>query len=82
MKSARADIVPLRFISSRVTPRLERVVMSAVASSPDDRYSDAGKMAAALDRVLHEHPAVGSPQLAQFMRFVFEATSRETRPTS
>lgn len=78
----KADIVPLRFISSRVTPRLERVVMSAVASAPDDRYSEAGKMAAALDRVLHEHPAVGSPQLAQFMRFVFEATSRESRPPS
>ncbi len=74
----RADIVPLRFISSRVTPRLERVVMNAVASSPDDRYADAGKMAAALDRVLHERPAVGSPQLAQFMRLVFDANSRET----
>jgi hypothetical protein len=35
-------------------------------------------MAAALDRVLHERPAVGSPQLAQFMRLVFDANSRET----
>ena len=78
----RADIVPLRFISSRVTPRLEKVVMSAVASSPDDRYPDAGKMAAALDRVLHERPAVGSPQLGQFMRIVFDASSRETTPAS
>ena len=77
----RADIVPLRFISSRVTPRLEKVVMNAVASAPDDRYPDAGKMAAALDRVLHERPAVGSPQLAQFMRIVFDANSRETIPT-
>jgi serine/threonine protein kinase len=76
----KADIVPLRFISSRVTPRLEKVVMNAVASSPDDRYADAGKMAAALDRVLHERPAVGSPQLAQFMRIVFDASSRETTP--
>jgi serine/threonine protein kinase len=74
----RADIVPLRFISSRVTPRLEKVVMSAVASSPDERYPDAGKMATALNRVLHERPAVGSPQLAQFMRIVFDANSRET----
>ena len=74
----KADIVPLRFISSRVTPRLEKVVMNAVASTPDDRYPDAGKMAAALDRVLHERPAVGSPQLAQFMRIVFDANSRET----
>lgn len=74
----KADIVPLRFISSRVTPRLEKVVMNAVASVPDDRYPDAGKMAAALDRVLHERPAVGSPQLAQFMRIVFDANSRET----
>ena len=74
----KADIVPLRFISSRVTPRLEKVVMNAVASTPDDRYQDAGKMAAALDRVLHERPAVGSPQLAQFMRIVFDANSRET----
>jgi serine/threonine protein kinase len=74
----KADIVPLRFISSRVTPRLEKVVMNAVASSPDERYADAGKMAAALDRVLHERPAVGSPQLAQFMRIVFDANSRET----
>lgn len=74
----KADIVPLRFISSRVTPRLEKVVMNAVASAPDDRYPDAGKMAAALDRVLHERPAVGSPQLAQFMRIVFDANSRET----
>ena len=78
----KADIVPLRFISSRVTPRLEKVVMSAVASSPDERYQDAGKMATALDRVLHEHPAVGSPQLAQFMRLVFDATSRETTEAS
>lgn len=78
----RADIVPLRFISSRVTPRLEKVVMNAVASSPDERYADAGKMAAALDRVLHERPAVGSPQLAQFMRIVFDANSRETTPAS
>lgn len=78
----RADIVPLRFISSRVTPRLEKVVMNAVASSPDERYADAGKMAAALDRVLHERPAVGSPQLAQFMRIVFDANSRETTPSS
>ena len=78
----RADIVPLRFISSRVTPRLEKVVMSAVASSPNDRYPDAGKMAAALDRVLHERPAVGSPQLGQFMRIVFDASSRETTPAS
>jgi serine/threonine-protein kinase len=74
----KADIVPLRFISSRVTPRLEKVVMNAVASSPDDRYADAGKMADALDHVLHERPAVGSPQLAQFMRLVFDANSRET----
>jgi serine/threonine protein kinase len=74
----RADIVPLRFISSRVTPRLEKVVMHAVDSSPDERFQDAGKMAAALDRVLHEHPAVGSPQLAQFMRVVFDASSRES----
>ena len=74
--------VPLRFISSRVTPRLEKVVMNAVASSPDDRYTDAGKMAAALDRVLHERPAVGSPQLSQFMRIVFDANSRETTATS
>lgn len=78
----RADIVPLRFISSRVTPRLEKVVMHAVASSPDDRYPDAGKMAAALDRVLHERPAVGSPQLAQFMRIVFDANSRESAPSA
>ena len=78
----RADIVPLRFISSRVTPRLEKVVMHAVASSADERYPDAGKMAAALDRVLHERPAVGSPQLAQFMRIVFDASSRETTAPS
>ena len=78
----KADIVPLRFISSRVTPRLEKVVMNAVASSPDERYPDAGKMAAALDRVLHERPAVGSPQLAQFMRIVFDANSRETTPAT
>ncbi len=78
----RADIVPLRFISSRVTPRLEKVVMNAVASSRDERYPDTGKMAAALDRVLHERPAVGSPQLAQFMRIVFDANSRETTATS
>jgi eukaryotic-like serine/threonine-protein kinase len=78
----KADIVPLRFISSRVTPRLEKVVMNAVASSPDERYADAGKMASALDRVLHERPAVGSPQLAQFMRIVFDANSRETTPSS
>lgn len=78
----RADIVPLRFISSRVTPRLEKIVMNAVASSPDERYPDAGKMAAALDRVLHERPAVGSPQLAQFMRIVFDASSRETTASS
>lgn len=78
----RADIVPLRFISARVTPRLEKVVMSAVASSPDERYADAGKMATALHRVLHERSAVGSPQLGQFMRVVFEANSRETMPTA
>lgn len=78
----KADIVPLRFISSRVTPRLEKVVMNAVANSPDDRYPNAGKMAAALDHVLHERPAVGSPQLAQFMRIVFDANSRETTATS
>ncbi len=66
----------------RVTPRLEKVVMNAVASSPDDRYSDAGKMAVALERVLQERPAVGSPQLAQFMRIVFEANTRETTATS
>lgn len=78
----RADIVPLRFISARITPRLEKVVMNAVASSPEERYPDAGKMAAALDRVLHERPAVGSPQLAQFMRIVFDAASRESTATS
>lgn len=78
----KADIVPLRFISSRVTPRLEKVVMRAIANAPDDRYPDAGRMAAALDRVLHERPAVGSPQLAQFMRIVFDANSRETTPAS
>jgi serine/threonine protein kinase len=78
----KADIVPLRFISSRVTPRLEKVVMRAIANAPDDRYPDAGRMAVALDRVLHERPAVGSPQLAQFMRIVFDAQSRETTPAS
>lgn len=78
----KGDIVPLRFISSRVTPRLEKVVMRAVASPPDDRFPDAGRMAVALDRVLHERPAVGSPQLAQFMRIVFDAHSRPTSQTS
>jgi serine/threonine-protein kinase len=71
-----ADVVPLRFISTRVTPRLEKVVMKALSTSPEDRYADAGQMAAALDRVLHERPSVGSSHLAQFMRIVFDATSR------
>ena len=56
--------------------------MNAVASSPEERYADAGKMASALDRVLHERPAVGSPQLGQFMRIVFDANSREAAPSS
>ncbi len=78
----KADIVPLRFISARITPRLDKVVMGALANSPEDRYPDAGKMAAALERVLHERPAVGSPQLAQFMRIVFDRSSRESAPTA
>jgi len=78
----KADLVPLRFTSPRITPRLEKAVMCAVASSPEARYPDAGKMADALDRVLRERPAVGSPQLSHFMRMVFDASSRETATTS
>lgn len=66
------DIVPLHFVSSRVTPRLEKIVMKALSTSPDERYSDAGQMAASLDRALHERPAVGASHLAQFLRIVFD----------
>ena len=49
------ELAPPRAIAATITPQSERVVLKALSLQMDDRYPDAGSMAAALARKRRQH---------------------------
>jgi eukaryotic-like serine/threonine-protein kinase len=67
-------------INARIPPRLDRIVMKALARDPVDRYQDASEMARDLERFLHERntPNPTAVELARFMEVLFDEKERGT----
>ncbi len=54
----KADIASPTTLRAGIPPRLERIVMRALARKPEDRYQSAADLAADLERFLHAHSPV------------------------
>jgi serine/threonine protein kinase len=57
----RADIAPPSKLRRGIPPQLERIVMHALAKTPQDRYQSGTDMASDLERFLHAHSPVFTP---------------------
>lgn len=68
-----ARIIPPSTLNPAVPIELEAVVTRALRKKPEDRYQDASEMLTHLDSYLRRRPAVGSADLARFMRGHFDA---------
>jgi serine/threonine protein kinase len=67
----RAAIAPPSRLRARIPPQLERIVMHALAKKAEDRYQNAGDMAADLERFLHTYsPVFTASKLAAHLRRV------------
>jgi serine/threonine protein kinase len=73
-------------INSRVPPRLDKIIMRALARDPDDRYQDASDMYKDLERFLRERQSLTQVELARFMEVLFDEKERSSmindEPTS
>ena len=67
-----ARIIPPSTLNPAVPIELEAVVTRALRKDPEDRYPDASEMLVHLDTYLRRRPAVGSADLARFLRSHFE----------
>jgi serine/threonine protein kinase len=65
-------VTPPRVHNARIPERIERVVLKALDSDPENRYQDAGEMHKDLERVLHERQPPTVTELARFMEILFE----------
>ena len=61
MKHINDPLSPPREINPKIPISLERIVLKAMAKAPQDRYADAGSMAAALQGAVDE-AAIGLPE--------------------
>jgi tRNA A-37 threonylcarbamoyl transferase component Bud32 len=68
----RAEVVPPSSLNPAVPIELEAVATRALRKEPDERYQDASEMLSHLDAYLRRRPAVGSADLARFLRSLFE----------
>lgn len=59
-------------LNPAVTIELEAIITRLLKKDPDERYQDASEMLKDLDSYLRRRPAVGSPELAQFVARLFE----------
>ena len=67
-----ARIIPPSTLNPAVPIELEAVVTRALRKDPEERYPDASEMLVHLDSYLRRRPAVGSGDLARFLRSHFE----------
>jgi WD40 repeat protein/serine/threonine protein kinase len=67
----KGEFLPPRHVNSRVAKALEAVCLKAMANRPEDRYADAEKLAADIERWLGDEPvaAYREPAWAQALRW-------------
>jgi serine/threonine protein kinase len=70
-------VVPPREVNPRVPEPLDRVIMKALARSPEDRYQDAAAMQRGVEAILRERPPVGPRDLARFVELLFDREERD-----
>ena len=68
-----ANILPPSTLNPAVPIELEAVATRALRKEPAERYQDASEMLVHLDTYLRRRPAVGSADLARFLRSHFES---------
>ena len=73
----RCVITPPRDVNPRVPENLDRVIMKALARSPDERYQDAGQMQRGIEKILRERPPVTTRDLARFLELLYDREERE-----
>src|SRR5215468_7246716 len=73
---ARGDFPPPRTLNPRLSERLERIVLTAMAHRPEDRYPTAQALELALAAELHTLGPHPTP-IADFMTFLFEPELEE-----
>ncbi|MGE0547990.1 MAG: protein kinase [Kofleriaceae bacterium] len=67
----KANIASPTTLRRLIPPQLERIVMHALAKSPDDRYQTAGDLASDLERFLHTYsPVFTAAKLASLIKQV------------
>jgi hypothetical protein len=59
-----------------VPPRLEKIIMRALARDPDDRYQDASDVYKDLERFMRERQSLTQVELARFMEVLFDEKER------
>jgi len=72
-----ANVPPPRTLNPEIPVGLERVTLKALAKRPQDRFSTAGELEAAIEEVLHAtgHP-VGHRQIAPVLESLFHDVKR------
>jgi tRNA A-37 threonylcarbamoyl transferase component Bud32 len=68
-----ANVLPPSTLNPAVPIELEAVVTRALRREPAERYQDASEMLVHLDTYLRRRPAVGSADLARFLKSHFES---------
>jgi serine/threonine protein kinase len=68
-----ANVLPPSTLNPAVPIELEAVATRALRREPEERYQDASEMLVHLDTYLRRRPAVGSADLARFLRSHFES---------
>jgi serine/threonine protein kinase len=68
-----AEVLPPSSLNPAVPIELEAVATRALRKEPAERYQDASEMLGHLDTYLRRRPAVGSPDLARFLKSHFES---------
>jgi len=66
-----------RAVNPRVPEALDRVIMKALARSPEERYQDAGQMQRGIEKILRERPPVTARDLARFLELLYDREERE-----
>lgn len=70
-------ITPPRSVNPRVPEALDRVIMKALARTPEERYQDAGQMQRGIEKILRERPPVTARDLARFLELLYDKGERE-----
>jgi serine/threonine protein kinase len=68
-----AEVLPPSSLNPAVPIELEAVTTRALRKDPAERYQDASEMLGHLDTYLRRRPAVGSGDLARFLKSHFDA---------